>query len=294
MAVHPGHHEAAVAAPGGGHALLVGPGLLQQPVGGGFDVLQFQLAPAVGDGVEEGMAEARGAVVVHRGHHPPLRGEQLVVPAVVPVVAGRGVRTAVDGVHHRVLLLRVEARRVEQPHLHRVAQGAGEPHLFVPPQVQLRPGSVSLKLSRRRGASPARCTWAWAGWSAASATLTSVPAALSKPCSVAAADDDFRPLVGQVEAPQVLAALLLGGQQQRAAVVFPQQRCFHRVVPLGAGHVPLAAAALPDGQLGRHGVLLALVAGQAGHAVAVGAVARCAEVPVGIAQDVLHLAALHV
>ncbi len=98
------------------------------------------------DAVQEDLAEARRAVVADAGHHVTLRREHLRVPAVMPVVAGPGVRAAVDVVQQRVLLLRVEARRVDQPHLHVVAFDvvAGspgrvrplEPDLFDPAQGQ--------------------------------------------------------------------------------------------------------------------------------------------------------------
>jgi hypothetical protein len=96
-------------------------GLLQQHVGGGFDVLQLELAPAVGDAVQEGIAEAARAVVVDAGHHVALRGEELRVPAEVPAVAEGGVRAAVDQVQQRASSAAVEAGRVGEPHLHRVA-----------------------------------------------------------------------------------------------------------------------------------------------------------------------------
>ena len=55
------------------------------------------------------------AVVVHAHHHVALRGEHVVVPAEVEVVAPRRVRPAVDVVQQRPLLLRVEVGRVDRP-----------------------------------------------------------------------------------------------------------------------------------------------------------------------------------
>ena len=71
------------------------PLLALQPVGGGLQVLQLQLAPAVRDAVEEVVAEAARAVVVDAGDHVALRREHMVVPAVVEGVAAGRVRAAV-------------------------------------------------------------------------------------------------------------------------------------------------------------------------------------------------------
>jgi hypothetical protein len=89
--------------------------------------------------------------------------------------------------------------------------------------------------------------------------------------------------VGQVEAPQVLAAFLLGREQQRLAVVFPQQRRSTSWSHSALTSVPSTAVAVPHRQLRRHRVLAALVAGGEGDAVAVGAVAGGGEVPGGVA-----------
>ena len=70
------------------------------------------------------------------------------------------------------------------------------------------------------------------------------------------------------------------------------QRGVHLVVPFGADHAVAAVVAVPDRQLRRHRVLAALVAGREGDASAVGAVARAAEVPFGVAHDDRGLAAL--
>ena len=101
----------------------------------------------------------------------------------------------------------------------------------------------------------------------------------------AAGDDDLGLPCGEREAPQVLAPALLGREQQRAAVVVPLQRRVHVVVPVGALHRPLAARALPHGELARRGVLLPLLAGDEGDGRAVGVVARRLEVPVGVERD---------
>ena len=209
MAVHPGHQVAAVAAAGGEDALRVGPGLLEQPVGGGLDVLQLQLAVAVADAVEEGVAEAGGAVVVDAAHHVALRGEGGGVPAVVPAVARGRVRPAVDDVQQRVLLPGVEAGRVAQPHLHLVAERAVEPQLLVAAEghageravvealdaARLLARQVGVQARRMLGGVDQRHQRA---------------GALVEAADRAAADHQLGAPVGQVEAPQVLAALLLG------------------------------------------------------------------------------------
>ena len=125
MPVHPRHQEAAIAAARGVDGLVIGPALRQQPVGGGLDVLQFQLALAADQAVAEVEPEAAAAVVVDLRDDVPRGGKDVRVPAPGEGVAGRRKGPAVDDVGDRVLLLRVEARREHQPHLHRLAQRAG-------------------------------------------------------------------------------------------------------------------------------------------------------------------------
>ena len=130
MAVHPRHQEAAIAATRGVNALLVGPGLGQQPVGASFDVLQLQFTLAADEAVLEGVAEAAGAVKIHLGDNVAVAGEDVCVPAVAKGVAGSGVRAAVDEVGHGVLAFWIERRRKGQPHLHLLTQGAAHGGLF--------------------------------------------------------------------------------------------------------------------------------------------------------------------
>ena len=106
---------------GGEDAAFVGVALSDQPIGRGFEVLQFQLALAADQAVLESEAEAAGAVIIQLRHHAARGGKDMRVPAVAEGVAGRGVRAAVDDVLHGVLLLCIEARRQREPHLHRFA-----------------------------------------------------------------------------------------------------------------------------------------------------------------------------
>ena len=110
----------------------------------------------------------------------------------------------------------------------------------------------------------------------------------------AALDQHLGAAVAAVEAPQVRAALLFGGEQQRLAVVFPLQRRLDLVVPFGALDLPALAGAVPHRELVGHRVLQAVVLGQERDLRAVGAVARCTEGPVGVAHDHVEAAALQV
>jgi hypothetical protein len=58
------------------------------------------------------------------------RGEDVRVPAVAEGIAEGADRPAVDQLRERVFLLRVEARRKDHEHLHRLAAGAREGHLL--------------------------------------------------------------------------------------------------------------------------------------------------------------------
>ena len=293
MAVHPGHHVAAVAAARGEDALAVGPWLLQERIGGGFHVLQFEFAPAVRDAVLEGIAEARRAVVIDGRDDVALRGEGLHVPAEVPGIAEGGVRAPVDQVQQRPLLLRVEAGRVRDPDLHLVAERAGHRDLLgaarchaghqgvveVLDAARLLAGQVHFEFRRvvhRVGQRHQRA------------------GGLVETLHPTARHHRLGPAVGQVEAPQVLAAALFGGEQQGLAVLFPVQRRVDLVVPFGADDFPGAGFTVPDGQLLRHGVLVAAVLRHEGDAFAVGAVAGGGHVPGGILRQHAELAALEV
>ena len=200
-------------------------------------------------------------------------------------------RPAVDDVQQRVALLRVEAGRVAQPHLHLVAERAAEPPLLVATEGHAGEHAVvegldaARLLARQMGVQPRRMI-------GGVGQRHQRAGALVEGADRAAAHHQLGAPVGQVEAPQVLAALLLGREEQRLAVVLPQQRGIELMVPLAAFHRPAAALALPHAQLRRHGVLAALVAGQEGDALAVRAVARRAHVPAGIARQFAHAAAL--
>ena len=119
-AIHPRDHFAAIAAAGRSHPLGIDVTLLQHEIGGGLHVRVFLGAPGAVVGFGERIAPALRAVIVHAHHHVTRRGEDMVVPAHVKIVAPVGVRPAMDVVHQRPLFLRVEVRRIHHPHLHRI------------------------------------------------------------------------------------------------------------------------------------------------------------------------------
>jgi hypothetical protein len=108
---------AAVAAAARGHPLGVDPGLGREPLGGldRVGVGQFRLVGV--DRVGEVLAEAARAVEVVPGRHVTPAGEDLRVPAEVEAVGNAVVRSAVQQQVQRVLLVRIEIRRVDHPHL---------------------------------------------------------------------------------------------------------------------------------------------------------------------------------
>jgi hypothetical protein len=95
VAVHVGDHEAAVAAAGRREPRAVDVALAQQPVGAGLDVGEFLFAVTAGDRLEPLLAEARGAVIIHRRDDIALAREHLRVPAEMPCVLVRRMRSAV-------------------------------------------------------------------------------------------------------------------------------------------------------------------------------------------------------
>ncbi|MEO7853103.1 MAG: hypothetical protein ABIR94_12745 [Rubrivivax sp.] len=191
----------------------------------------------------------------------------------------------------RVLLLGIEARRVVHPHLHRVAQRAFDPALFAAAQTDRRQQRVvevfdAPRIFFGQVGMHARRVIGCVGQRHQRARV------FVETEHGAATDQHLGASIGQVETPQVRAALLLGTEQQRLAIVLPAQRCVRLVVPLPALHRPLRRLALPQAQLHRHRVLGLLMAGEEGDAVPVRAVARCVHVPTGITRQLVHLAGL--
>ena len=84
---------------------------MKQPIGAGFNVLQFKLALAPDQAVFEGVAEAGRAVEIDLRNDMAVAGEDMHVPALAKGVARSGVRAAVDEVGHGVLALWIERRR---------------------------------------------------------------------------------------------------------------------------------------------------------------------------------------
>src|SRR5207245_3686407 len=105
VAVHPGDEVAAVAASTGKYALAVHITAPGEQRGGRLDVRQLALAEFVPNGLDEFLAERGRAVEIHPGDEVALRREDLVVPAEVPRVRRNRVRSAVDRMQQRVLLL---------------------------------------------------------------------------------------------------------------------------------------------------------------------------------------------
>ena len=279
MAVHPGHEEAAVAAAAGHDAVAVGPALRAQPVGGGLDVLQLQLALAADEAVAERVAEAAGAMVVDLHDDTAGVGGQAAfarlgrrkdvrVPAPAEAVAGRGKGAAVDHVQRRMFFLGIEARREREPHLHRVAQRARDLHLAHLAQGHTGQHFVveALQAARRATQRPRP-------------DLGRVPGRVGQPQQrVARGVEALHPAAGLLEhglggvqrqAPQVAAAAVLGGKAQALAVGRPEQPAVDVVVPAGAQRLERAIGRHQGGPRQRrvHG---ARVRGQAGQPAAVG------------------------
>mmetsp|Transcript_4934 Transcript_4934/g.17731 ORF Transcript_4934/g.17731 Transcript_4934/m.17731 type:complete len:673 (-) Transcript_4934:1368-3386(-) len=289
MTVHPRDHVAAIAAAGGDDALAGHPGLLQQPVGAGLDVLQLELAPVAGDAVQELEAEARRAVVVHAGHHIARGREDLVVPAPVPAVAKGRVRATVDDMHHGPLLLGVEVGRVDQPHLHLVAARALERHFLVAAetvggQTRVIEGLDAAQAVLAEHRQPRRELHAVVvdddGVRAGAETA-----------DVAAFEDGFGQPLAERELPEVAAAAVLGREEHRLVVRGPGQGRCDLAVPVGAEDGP-AALLVQHRELVGPVVAGRLLAGQEGEVRTAMAVARGAEVPVVVLQQGSHLAGL--
>ncbi len=121
VAVHPRDHVAAVAAAGGVKFVLVDDAFFDEHIGDGLGVGEFARAEITVDAAEEGLVKTRRAVIVHRCDDVALRGERLYVPAVVPGVQMRGVRTAVNVLQQRVFFLFVVVGREADERLHGLA-----------------------------------------------------------------------------------------------------------------------------------------------------------------------------
>jgi len=173
----------------------------------------------------------------------------------------------VDGVQHRPAPRRIERRRVDQPHLHRIAARAGDLHHLVATQRQAgeqgvvegldAPGRLARQQRQDLGRVVERVQ-----------RQRHRAGRLVEAAHPAARVDPLGALVRQVEAPEVARSALLGTKQQRLAVVLPVQRGLDVVVPGGTLDLPAPAVALPHRELLRHGVLDALVAGDEGDALA--------------------------
>jgi hypothetical protein len=240
-----------------------------------------------------------GAVVVDAGHDVTLRREGLGVPAVVPVVAGAGVRAAVDVVHHRVLLLGVEARWVDEPHLHVVAFGAPrgtatlDPHLLDLAQCEAGHQAVVEGLDAPRRARPQAGRAAAPGCRALSCSVTSVPAALSKPLTQPPAPPPRR--AGRAGQSATGGAACCSAANSTA---WPSSsQCSGACTSWSHSALTVSQSPLSRSQ---HGQLVGmvclhgLVAGGEGDARAAGAVARVAEVPGPFVGQHAHLAAAQV
>ena len=106
----------------------------------------------------------------------------MVVPAVVEGVAAGRVRAAVDAVQHGVFLARVEAGRVDQPHLHlRRPAHPGAAHPSCAPSLRGEQIVVEALQAARRLA-VAQCVHARRVVHRVAATATT-PLATSKPCT---------------------------------------------------------------------------------------------------------------
>ena len=290
MAVHPGHQEAAVTAAGGKHPPGVGPGLLEQPVGGGFDVQQLQLALAADQAVAEAPAKAAGAVVVDLRDDVAGGSKDMRVPAVAEAVARGRVRAAVDDVGERVFALGVKAGREGQPHLHRRAAGTLDLDLFDLAQAHAVQQLVveALQPPRRGAGAQGQHTPRVQGRVGGDHHHLGPNV---KALHAATGVHDLDGAAGQRVAPEVAATALFGGETDGAAVGRPEQRAAHVMVPVRAQRAPAAPLQIHDGQLAKRRVHPAGVRGHGCQLAPIRAVARRAKVPGRVAGQRLEFSA---
>src|SRR5439155_18540085 len=122
--------------PGRAHAGGVDVRLLLEVLDAGDEVLVALAAPIAGDLVGVLLAEAGRAARVRQGDDVPLGRPQFRAPAVAPAVLPGALRPAVDEIRDRPFLRRVEAGRLEDPHLHTMAAGARDGDAFGPGHVE--------------------------------------------------------------------------------------------------------------------------------------------------------------
>ena len=125
----PTHQIAAVTATGHGHARLIDQARRDEHVGRVHDVAERPRGPLALDTLREVLSPPGRPLEVDQRHHIAGSRERLRVPARVPLVAERAVRTAVDHVHERVLLPDLMVGRQHHEHLHALALGPFEVHL---------------------------------------------------------------------------------------------------------------------------------------------------------------------
>ena len=93
------------------------------------------------------------AVEIHHRHHVTPRREQVVVPPRAPGIEPGALGAAVHQVGQRVFPGRIEARRLEQPGMHRVAQRTHEAEALERRQVEAgQRGGVERGRERSPGA----------------------------------------------------------------------------------------------------------------------------------------------
>ena len=122
-----GEHAAAGSA-ADEEVLRIDPALRDRRVDAGHQVVVVLVGIAVLDAVHELLAVAGRAARIRPQHRVAVGGE--VLPRPVPADVVHAPRTAVNPQHHRVLLRRIEVRRLHQPALHLQAVLRREAQLF--------------------------------------------------------------------------------------------------------------------------------------------------------------------
>src|SRR5262249_39926800 len=122
---------------GRGHAVAVDLRKLFQIIDAGHQVFVDPAAPILADLVDVLLAEAGTAARIGHRDDIALGGPDLGVPAITPRIRPRALRTTVHEIDERPLLVRIEAGRFEDPHLHRRAAGALDRNAFGFWQIEL-------------------------------------------------------------------------------------------------------------------------------------------------------------
>ena len=124
-------HVGGVAAVGSTHAgELAYVVLALEPASGCEIVLHVEARVVAGNLLLPLLSEGSGAAAVRHDDHIALLSHEPVAPAVAPVLGIGSLRTSEHDFYSRILLGRVEVRRVEHPALHLFAVHGLKPYAF--------------------------------------------------------------------------------------------------------------------------------------------------------------------